>query len=75
MINEEHLYTNDFIMAGCSAIPSAANILKIITIYSGLYTDIASTYYNDKEMFEIIIGEYINQYIKKMYHTMLIQKF
>ena len=48
IINAEHIYKNDFVIACYRSIPSAANILKIITICSGLYRKLAPKYYNDK---------------------------
>ena len=38
IINAEHIYKNNFLMACYIATPSADNTLKSITICSGLYT-------------------------------------
>ena len=48
MINAEHIYINNFVMACYIEIPSVANTLEIITIFYGLYAYFVSTYYNDK---------------------------
>ena len=48
IINAEILNTNYFRMGGYIEISYSANILKIITIYSGFYIEFASIYYNDE---------------------------
>ena len=48
IINTEHFYTNDLVMAWYSTIPSSGNNLKIITICILLHSEFESAYYNGK---------------------------
>ena len=60
-------------MACYRAIPSADNILIIVTICFGLYKYFASTYYNDKGWFIFSFGEYITPYLKGVDYSELIE--
>ena len=60
IINAEQTYKNYFEMACYSAIPSAADTLKSITIFSGLYKDFASK----GHFFRYIFVEYIKPYMR-----------
>ena len=75
IINAEHMYKNDFVMACYIKPPSGANILKTTTICSCFHAEFASTYYNDKgDVFRLIFGKFIKPYMKEIDHTALIQE-
>ena len=72
IINAEILNTNYFRMGGYIEISYSANILKIITIYSGFYIEFASIYYNDEwPVFRYILGKYIKPSIKDINHPVV----